>query len=208
MSKPTNEKLGGVSNEAVEKATGHGWSQWLAILDKAGAGQRDHKEIVAYLKQTHGLSRWWQQTVTVGYEKSKGRRVVGQTADAGFQVGVQKTIPVDVETGWQLLTSRKGLACWLGKTVGFSLVEGATYKTDGGAHGEVRVVKPGSRIRLTWQSPDMKRPATLQISLVASGPEKTSFRIHLEKLASQKAREMMKEHWRDVLNRLAQLAHA
>ena len=79
-----------------------------------------------------------------------------------------------------------------------------TYKTVTGIEGEIRVVKPGNRVRLTWHKPGMKQPATLQIALLESG-QKTSFRIHLEHLPSQKSREELKEHWRGVLDSLTKL---
>lgn len=69
------------------------------------------------------------------------------------------------DEAWSLLSSRKEIACWLGKISRFSLKEGKTYKTDTKFEGEIRVVKPGNRVRLTWQKPGMKRPATLQIAL-------------------------------------------
>lgn len=201
-------KLDGVSSAAAEKATGHGWDAWLAILDRAGAEDWNHKQIVAFLKENHRLSGWWQQTVTVAYEKAKGRRVVGQTADAGFQVGVQKTLPIGVDEVWALLASRKGISCWLGKISRFKLGEGTRYETDCGTEGEIRVVKAGHRVRLTWQPTGLKSPATLQVTLVAGGPAKTSVRVHLEKLPSQKFREEIKEHWRRVLGSLCELATA
>ena len=200
------KKLDGISTEAVKRATGHGWAEWLAILDEAGARDWNHKQIVAYLKANFELNGWWQQAVTVAYEKAQGRRVVGQTADAGFQVGVQKTLPIGLDGAWTLLSSRRGIACWLGKTSRFSLTEGKKFRTENCIQGEIRVVKPGTRVRLTWQQPGMQRPATLQITLVAAGPEKTSTRIHLEHLPSQKYREEMKSHWRAVLDELNQLA--
>ena len=206
MPKKKTNKLDGVSSESAKKATGHDWAEWKSILDKAGAKKWNHKEIVAYLKDNYELSGWWQQSVTVAYEKAEGRRVVGQTADTGFQVGIQKTFPVGIDQAWSLLSSRKGIACWLGNVSRFSFVEGKTYTTESGTEGEIRVVKPGNRIRLTWHKPGMKRPATLQITLVENTSEKTSIRVHLEHLPSQKVREEMKSHWRGVLGDLAELA--
>lgn len=205
MTTKKTKRLDGVSSEAAKKATGHEWAEWILILDKAGAKKWNHKEIVAYLKDTHKLSGWWQQTVTVAYEKAAGRRVVGQTADTGFQVGVQKTFPIGIDEAWTFLSSRKGIACWLGKVSRLSLTEGKTYKTESGIEGEIRVVKPGKRIRLTWHKPSMKRPATVQITLVQIAPEKTSIRVHLEQLPSQAFREDMKRHWREVLGDFAKL---
>lgn len=205
MAKKQVKKLDGVSDKAVQKATGHVWSEWFAILDKSGAKKWDHKEIVAYLKDNYELTGWWQQNVTVAYEKAKGRRVVGQTADTGFQVGVQKTLPISLDDAWALMSSGKGIACWLGKVSRLSLSEGKTYKTESGIEGEIRVVKPRNRVRLTWKRPGMKRPATLQVALVGNG-QKTSLRVHLEHLPSQKFRDEMKSHWRGVLDELVELA--
>jgi len=75
--------------------------------------------------------------------------VVGQTADVGFQVGVQKTLPLRLENAWKLLSSRRGIHCWLGKATRFSLTSGVKYVTDDGIEGDVRVVKPNDRFRLT-----------------------------------------------------------
>ena len=200
------ETLNGVSSEAVMRATGHGWEEWLAILDQAGAEGWGHKEIVAYLASSHGLSGWWQQMVTVAYEKAKGRRVVGQTADTGFQVGVQKTIPLTINDAWALLTSPEGIAIWLGEGGRFTLSVGERYATESQVTGEVRVVKPGDRLRMTWQRPGMGRPATLQVALVGTSPGKTSVRVHLEHLPSEAFRQEMKAHWKEVLDRLARSA--
>jgi hypothetical protein len=50
--------------------------------------------IVAYLERDHGeaTSSWWRQSITVGYEQARGKRVVGETTDTGLQVGVQKSV--------------------------------------------------------------------------------------------------------------------
>ena len=68
--------------------------------------------------------------------------------------------------------------------------------------GEVRVVKPGQRIRMTWQPEGWKKPATLQLTLVPK-TRGASFHVHMEKLPDAKAREAMREHWSRVLESLA-----
>jgi len=40
-----NLRLAGVGSEAVERATGKGWDEWLRVLDRAGAKTMTHKEI-------------------------------------------------------------------------------------------------------------------------------------------------------------------
>lgn len=197
-----HQRIGGISGEAVAKATGRNWDEWLVFLDALGARQMTHKKIVGLLAAEGGLSNgWWQQMVTVGYEQARGLRKVGQTADAGYQIGVQKTLPIPHELAWDLLVVGPGKDIWLGETQPLDLRKGAEYVTADGASGEIRSVAPGQRLRLTWSHPDLARPSTLQVMLMASG-EKTSVRFHQEKLSSQDERELMRKHWREVLRQL------
>jgi uncharacterized protein YndB with AHSA1/START domain len=197
-----------VSSEAVREATGRSWEEWQATLDAAGAAEWSHKEIVAYLKREHPEvgSGWWRQSVTVGYEYARGSRVVGQTADTGFQVGVQKRVPLTVAEAWERITSRPEL--WLGDGASVSFEVGERYRVpsaggEPGASGEVRVVRPGNRLRMTWRPERWASPATLQITVTEAGPGKTSIGAHLEKLPDAEAREAMRARWRAALDRIA-----
>ena len=71
----------------------------------------------------------------------------------------------------------------------------------GGSPLLFRSSSAGHRIRLTWGSPLLERPSTLQVMLVPGG-EKTSVRFHQEGLSNVEERERMREHWRKVLERL------
>ena len=192
----------GVSGEAVAKATGRDWAGWLEFLDALGARELDHKGIVALLAGPGEVSNgWWQQTVAVGYGQARSLRVLGQTADGNFQIGVQKTLPLPADAAWQLIIDGPGLDIWLGPTDNVEFQKGAEYQTSGGVFGEIRSVVPGERIRLTWRHPELARPSTLQIYLGASG-EKTSVRFHQERLSSLEERDRMRRRWRDVLEQL------
>jgi uncharacterized protein YndB with AHSA1/START domain len=83
-------------------------------------------------------------------------------------------------------------------------VEGEAYEVRR-ATGEIRVVKPGDRLRLTWQPKDWPAPATLQLTLSESGTGKTAITAHLEKLPDAAARDAM-AHWRAALERLVAAA--
>jgi uncharacterized protein YndB with AHSA1/START domain len=203
--------LGRVSSESVREATGRGWQEWLDALDAAGAAGWDHKEIVAYLTCEHPevSSGWWRQSITVGYEQARGKRVVGETADARFQVGVQRSVAATVTEAWELITSRPEL--WLGEGASVAFDKGEQYEVPPangapGASGEVRVVKPGDRLRMTWQPAGWPTPATLQLTLLESGSGKTAIHAHLEKLPDADAREAMRKHWREALERIATAA--
>ena len=194
--------LARISSESVREATGRDWDDWLETLDGAGAANWDHKAIVAFLAREHAseTTGWWRQSIAVGYEQARGKRAVGETASTGFQVGVQRTIDGTVVDAWELLTSRPDL--WLGDGVQVAFAAGERYEAPDAA-GEIRVVRPGDRLRLTWQPEGWPAPATLQLTVSESRPGKTVINVHLEKLPDGEAREAMRARWRATLERLA-----
>ena len=202
----SERKLGGVSSEAVSAATGRSWEDWITFLDGLGASAMTHKDIVALVAGPGRLSSgWWQQSVAVGYEQARGLRVVGQTSTADFQIGVQKTIHVPLDTAWALLTQSPGRDVWLGQSGDIEFRKGEKYTTAEGSTGEIRSCVTGERVRLTWSHPGLARQSTLQIYLAPSG-DRTSIRLHQERLSSLEERELMRDHWRNVLAELANLA--
>ncbi|KFA93782.1 DUF1801 domain-containing protein [Archangium violaceum] len=193
-----------VTDSAVKDATGRDWKGWMRALDAAGAGELNHKQLVAHLAR-EVESSWWQQSIAVAYEQSRGKRIVGETATTGFQVGVVRTLPVSAQDMWKRVAAQPER--WLGTGATLTLEPGAGYEVPKrrgvpGVRGEVRVVKPGQRIRMTWQPDGWKRPATLQLTLVPKA-RGVSFHVHMEKLPDAKAREAMREHWSRVLEDLA-----
>lgn len=199
--------LSRVSSASIREATGCGWEQWLEQLDTAGAADWSHKEVVAFLEREHSetVSSWWRQSISVGYELARGKRPVGQTANAGFQIGVQRSVGASATEVWELLTSRPEL--WLGEGASVGFDEGEPYAVrpasgSAGASGEIRVVKPGVRLRMTWQLEGWTAPATLQVTFVGSGSGKTAIHVHLERLPDAEAREAMRQRWREALQRI------
>jgi len=193
-----------VSADATREATGRGPEEWYAVLDAAGAAELSHKEIVAYLEREHPhVSSWWRQSLTVEYERARGKRRVGETADVGFQVGVQRTVALPLAEAWELIVSRPDL--WLGDGAALAFEPGERYELSG-ARGEIRVVRPGDRLRMTWQPDGWEAPATVQLTVSSSSSGKTALRAHLEKLPHAEAREAMRERWRAALDRLAAAA--
>ena len=79
-----------MSDEAVRAKTGKDWRAWFEILDAAQADKWNHKEIVAFLSEKHQVGPWWQQTVTVTYEKAWGMRAMHEMPE-GFAVSVNRT---------------------------------------------------------------------------------------------------------------------
>ena len=85
------------SDDRVEEATGKRWEAWFSVLDRWGARERTHGETVAFLVEEHDVPGWWAQSITVGYERSRGMRLKHQQRD-GFAISASKTmaVPLDV----------------------------------------------------------------------------------------------------------------
>ena len=199
--------LGRISARTVREATGREWTAWLEALDAAGAADWEHKQIVAHLEREHPeLSGWWRQSLAVGYERARGRRVLGETADAGFQVGVRRTVGLPPAEAWELVVGRPDL--WLGEGAPVSFSPGLRYAVAPGtgilgARGEIRTVRPGERMRMTWHPDGWPAPANLQITITPATAGRATIGVHLDRLADAEAREAMREHWREALDRLA-----
>jgi uncharacterized protein YndB with AHSA1/START domain len=209
---PVDLALGRLSPDAVREGTGRDWADWLDLLDAAGAPGWDHRGIVDFLDRDHPeVSPWWQQSLAVAYERARGKRVVGQTADVGFQIGAQRSVAASSGRVWEVLVTRPEL--WLGAGATVVFEPGREYEVPPGestpaARGEVRVVKPGDRIRMTWQPDDWPAPATLQVALTATAPGRTRLNAHLEKLPDAESREVMRERMRVAMERVAEAATA
>ncbi|MGH2960052.1 MAG: SRPBCC family protein [Solirubrobacterales bacterium] len=189
------------SDEAVKQATGQDWSQWFAYLREKGAMEMDHKAIVQLLSTDGGVdSGWWQQGITVEFEKSIGRRELGRTSDGGFQVGVRQTFPVDPETASKLMTSPDAAAIWLG--VDQLPAEVGDTVTDADGHRyELRSKREGERVRLRRTDAETGDTSTVQIAL-EENKTGTSVTFHHEGLADAGERAHKKEHWRTIADKL------
>ncbi|NOK07519.1 SRPBCC domain-containing protein [Corallococcus exercitus] len=134
--------------------------------------------------------------------QARGKRVVGKTATAGFQVGVVRTLPMTAPALWDWVTTQPER--WLGPGATLTAEPGGHYEVpkrrgSPGVRGEVRVVKPGQRLRMTWQPDGWKKPATLQLTLMPKA-RGASLHVHMEKLPDAEAREAMRERWSKVLS--------
>ena len=68
------------ADAALIRATGHGYNHWFRLLDAWDATSHNHTEIARWLASEHGVPGWWTQAITVGYERARGLRAVGQQA--------------------------------------------------------------------------------------------------------------------------------
>jgi hypothetical protein len=77
--------IAGKSDALIKERTGCTWERWVKALDRAEAATWPHQEIAKYVRDKYKIPGWWAQTVTVGYERIKGLRVVGQRRDGSLR---------------------------------------------------------------------------------------------------------------------------
>ena len=168
----------GTSNEAVMRATGKSWAEWLALLDAAGGREMNHKQLVAHLQAHTDVSSWWQQQVTVGYEQSRGLRAKHEMAD-GYQISRSRTVAAPIAAVYDAWADEATRARWLPD-----------------AAFTVRKATPPKSLRLTWED-----GTSVEVALTDKG-ERTTVTVQHNKLADAAAAERMKGYWAEALTRL------
>src|SRR5437773_2384500 len=88
--------LAGRSDAALKANTGCTWERWVKALDRVAAHTWPHRRIAEYVSEKYKVPGWWAQTVTVGYERIKGLRAIGQRRDGGFEATKSKTFAASV----------------------------------------------------------------------------------------------------------------
>jgi hypothetical protein len=74
------------SDESIRQNSGHGWADWIDLIEAGPGRDAGHTAIAAWVHAEHGVPAWWAQGVTVGYERIAGLRLPGQMPDGTFSV--------------------------------------------------------------------------------------------------------------------------
>ncbi|MBX3082616.1 MAG: SRPBCC domain-containing protein [Anaerolineae bacterium] len=129
---------------------------------------------------------------------------VGKTKTQGWEIGVRRTFPVSPEQAWAVLMTSPGLDCWLGDGAEPPFKKGDTFITEDGTCGEIRSASEGDLVRMRWQPRGWNFESTLQLRVI---PARTGaiISIHHEMLQNQEQREAMRQHWTEVMDKLADL---
>lgn len=203
MESKTIEKIGRVSSSSVLKGTGKNWDHWVQILSEAGANHWTHQEIVAFLRKKHKLGPWWQQGVASSYEIHIGRKIEGRNDKGEYSVAGSKTFPCSQRKMWRLLTSPEGMAIWLKPLSEFRIEIGAHFETEGGAYGEVRTMKAGERLRMTWQETHWTKKSVVQIFIHPRPGDRCMVGFMHEQIVDGRLKNPLRDYWKHVLRDLA-----
>lgn len=172
--------LAGVSDEAMLDRTGRPLSDWFQLLDARDVAALTHTEIARWLGSEHGVDGWWSQTITVAYERARGRRVLHQTA-AGFSVGVTRTLAATPEAVTAAFRDPGRRADWFPD-----------------AALEVRASYTGKRGRYDWTDPTSK----VWVDQAPRPDGRTTVTVTHERLPDADTAAVMKVRWRAALDRL------
>ncbi|WP_154794780.1 DUF4287 domain-containing protein [Occultella kanbiaonis] len=82
-------------DDLVRANTGHGWQEWVRLLDSGPGRAAGHTEQARWVREEHGVDGWWAQSVVVGYERIVGIRLPGQRADGTFTVSRSRLLDAD-----------------------------------------------------------------------------------------------------------------
>ena len=175
------EKLAGMSDEKVKAATGCNWERWTWALDQVDAFKWPHQEIARYVHEKYKVPSWWTQTVTVGYERIRGLREIGQRRSGHWGASKSKTIAAAAGTVFKSFKQPALRRAWLPNKVA------------------VRTSVPNKSLRMTWED-----GTSVEVYVVPKGRSKSQLVIEHTKLSSRAESDRMKAFWGEHLEALAQ----
>ncbi|HZL85531.1 MAG TPA: hypothetical protein VFD07_09170 [Candidatus Krumholzibacteria bacterium] len=179
-------KLAGMSDDTIHAKTGRTWKEWVNVLDAIGATKMAHRDIARHVNEVLEIGGWWSQTVTVGYERIRGLRDIGQRRGGSYEATKSKTFPVAVGTLFDAFSTASGRKRWL---AGEKII--------------ARKATAGKSVRLTWSD-----GTSVEVWLTPKGPEKTQAAVQHRKLATKAEAEKRKKYWGERLDVLAQVLGA
>jgi hypothetical protein len=181
---PDYSAKAGMSDAVIEKKTGKAWPAWVEVLDRARAHEWTHTDIARHVSEVHGVLPWWTQAVTVGYERIKGLRAIGQRRAGTWEASKSRTIAAPVEDVFRAFSEPRRRAKWL---PGIKLT--------------IRGARQGKDARITW--PD---GSSVHVYFVAKGHNKSTVTVQHTKLADRAAVDRMKVYWGERFDALTELA--
>ena len=176
-------RLAGISDAALKAKTGCTWDRWVKALDHAEAHTWSHREITKYVGEKYKTPSWWTQMVTVGYERIKGLRAIGQLRSGSFVVSKSRTFPVPLPRLYGAFADSRTRVRWLP-----------------GAALRVRTASRDKSMRITWGE-----GGSLEARFTSKGAGKSHVAIDHGKLADQATATRIKQFWSERLDALGAL---
>ena len=178
--------LAGTSDAALKARTGCGWARWVKTLDQFGAEAMTHRDIARLVSEKFKVPGWWAQTVTVGYERIKGRRAVGQRVDGSYEASKSRTFNVPVDELFEAWADARARRRWLDES-----------------GVKVRASTASKAIRLQWSD-----GAIVNAWFTPKSATKSTVAIAHTKLPDRASSDRQKQYWSERLTALQQILGA
>src|SRR5262249_10535043 len=123
---------------------------------------------------------WWTQAVTVGYERIKGLRAIGQRRGGAYEASKSKVFAVPVARLYRAFDDARIRRRWLP-----------------GVKFAIRTKVPGKSMRATW--PDA---TSVELYFLTKGPSKSQIAVQHGKLPDRASVDRMKVYWTEQLTAL------
>ncbi len=176
-------RLAGRSDEIMKARTGCTWERWVKALDHVRAYEWTHRDISRHVHEKYKIDGWWAQSVTVGYERIKGLRAIGQRRSGAWEASKSRTFTAPVDEIFRSFHDPRRRSRWMT-----------------GAKPTVRSATPGKSVRMAW--PD---GTSVVVLFTAKGAAKSQVAIQHEKLPDQATAIRMKAYWAERLEALSQM---
>jgi hypothetical protein len=181
--KPDYAALSGTADATIKAKTGCTWERWVFALDHYGAADMTHGEIAALVSKKYKIDGWWAQAVTVGYERIKGLRAIGQRRDGSYEANKSRTFHVPVTKLFEAWADARVRARWLDGTI-----------------GRVRTATPTRSMRLDGQDRSI-----VAVGFMSKGRSRSAVAVQHTKLRDPDTAAHMKQYWSDRLDALGEL---
>jgi hypothetical protein len=176
-------RLAGMSDAAVKAKTGCTWERWVWALDRVEAHTWPHRDIAHYVHEKYRVRGWWAQMVTVGYERIRGLRQIGQRRGGGFEASKSRTFAVPVARLFRACSDARTRARWLP-----------------GVRLTMRTATRDRSLRITW--PD---GTPVALWFVRKGAARSQVALQHAGLADRAAATRLKAYWTERLDALGRV---
>jgi uncharacterized protein YndB with AHSA1/START domain len=131
----------------------------------------------------HAVPGWWAETITSGFERTRGMRLKHQQPD-GFTIYASRTVGVPIALLFDAFADERPRRRWL---------------SDGSM--ALRTSRPGRIARFDWGDGSTR----VNVTFEEKGPRKSTVAVAHERLADPAAAETAKAAWKERLAALKSL---
>jgi|GEM_PF-929683 len=189
---------GAVSEEKCIEKTGYGFDHWFAVLDHFGGVKQGHTASARHLREDHGVSAWYSQSITVIYGRARGMRELNQNRDGAYQVSVSRVLPVSVQEAVDAVQNAQGQAYWM-EILPLDVIKALSEKLQ---NKSFQHKETASHIRFRVES------ARFELRFTAKKDGRSTARVTATHLSGPEDVEEQRRVWRKALDHLRSLLNS